>query len=471
MLNQLKSFISFLFLFFAVQFSKAQQDSGIHFIDNLPLKDVLAMSREQNKPVFVDIYTTWCGPCKRMAEHVFSKKQTGDKFNSAFINYKIDAEKGEGITLAKTYNVKGFPTYLFLNGNGEVVFRTLGYTPQDLFMKQAKIGLSEFSDPRPYYVWEKEYPARKNDPIFLRDFIMKRIRVGQESTAIINTYFKLIPKEQWLQKENISMIKQNRNVEINSPIFNHLAKNTEVADEVMKGDGMPGSIHDLLYTVQMNALNKAIKEKNDSYFESVFLQANKTMPSAVTLKPEFSKPSETYWRLYYFKRTNRYKNFISMAPDFYDRKYMNISKDSALKKNDEVYNKAMSVYNDPAFAHYNTNKAFMEMLSKAYKSYFINSYAGDLAEAAGIILKYSTNTALDKRAKEWIKRAIEVKDSPGFLLTQALLLYKTGDTREAVHIAGLYSQNTIDEKKKQQAEAVIANMESNKPFKNILELL
>ena len=43
----------------------------------------------------------------------------------------MDMEKGEGVELAKKYNVKAYPTYLFINGDGEVVHRVLGYVEEN----------------------------------------------------------------------------------------------------------------------------------------------------------------------------------------------------------------------------------------------------------------------------------------------------------------------------------------------------
>ena len=56
--------------------------------------DVLAEAKLQRKLIFVDVYADWCGPCKMLDRDVFSDKTVGKKFNSYFVNYKADAEKG-----------------------------------------------------------------------------------------------------------------------------------------------------------------------------------------------------------------------------------------------------------------------------------------------------------------------------------------------------------------------------------------
>ena len=75
----------------------------------------IAAAKAENKLVFVDVMTSWCGPCKMMARDVFPQKKVGDFMNEKFVCLKIDAEKGEGIEIAKTYKVNAYPTFLLLN--------------------------------------------------------------------------------------------------------------------------------------------------------------------------------------------------------------------------------------------------------------------------------------------------------------------------------------------------------------------
>ena len=47
---------------------------------------------------------SWCGPCKMLAKNVFTQKSIADKFNSSFVNYKLDAEKEKAFQLPQ--NIK-----------------------------------------------------------------------------------------------------------------------------------------------------------------------------------------------------------------------------------------------------------------------------------------------------------------------------------------------------------------------------
>lgn len=90
------------------------------------LSDALKTAEKEKKYVFVDVYTTWCGPCKHMTSNIFPDKSVGDLMNAKFVNIKIDAEKGEGVDVAKTYAVKGYPTMLILDSKGKELARIMG---------------------------------------------------------------------------------------------------------------------------------------------------------------------------------------------------------------------------------------------------------------------------------------------------------------------------------------------------------
>lgn len=100
-------------------------------------KTQLATAKKENKLIFFDAYTTWCGPCKMMAKDVFTKDSVADLFNQTFLNVKYDMEKGEGPGLQNKYGVSAYPTYLFINGDGEIVHKIVGSMPAAEFMNEA----------------------------------------------------------------------------------------------------------------------------------------------------------------------------------------------------------------------------------------------------------------------------------------------------------------------------------------------
>ncbi|MDO5075161.1 MAG: thioredoxin family protein [Bacteroidales bacterium] len=102
------------------------QTEGLDIINNGLLSKTLEKAKTEKKLVFLDAYTAWCAPCKHMAKNVFPRADVGRALNPRYISLKIDMEKGEGPELAKRYAIKGFPTLLVLDAEGNVVKKLVG---------------------------------------------------------------------------------------------------------------------------------------------------------------------------------------------------------------------------------------------------------------------------------------------------------------------------------------------------------
>ena len=120
-----------------INWSVNAQKSGVNFFKG-SLKEGLALAKKENKKVFIDVYTTWCGPCKKMSKEVFPVKKVGDFYNANYISLKIDAEKGEGVDIARQYKVSGYPTLLYLDTKGEVIKKVTSYLNEEAFIVTGK---------------------------------------------------------------------------------------------------------------------------------------------------------------------------------------------------------------------------------------------------------------------------------------------------------------------------------------------
>ncbi len=103
----------------------------------------LKESAKKKKIIFVDAFTTWCGPCKMLNNTTFKDVKAGEFFNENFISLKLDMEKGEGPSFAMKYSVRAYPTLLFINSKGEVVHKTLGYKDAAMLTEEGKIALAK----------------------------------------------------------------------------------------------------------------------------------------------------------------------------------------------------------------------------------------------------------------------------------------------------------------------------------------
>jgi thiol:disulfide interchange protein len=87
------------------------------------LDEAMAAAKQQNKPLIVDFWATWCGPCKTMEEATWPDP----KVIAASANYimvKQDVDKNQ--KTANRYKVEGVPTLLFLSPEGKETHRQVG---------------------------------------------------------------------------------------------------------------------------------------------------------------------------------------------------------------------------------------------------------------------------------------------------------------------------------------------------------
>ncbi len=146
------------------------QVKGIAFFHG-SLEDGLARAKAEDKLVFVDAYTTWCGPCKMMVLNVFPQEKVGNFYNANFISLKVDIEDEDqnGPELKERYDISVLPTYLYLDHDGEVMHKTTGFIAAERFIVAGKEAMGEeynvFAD------LDKRYQEGERAPAFIREYL------------------------------------------------------------------------------------------------------------------------------------------------------------------------------------------------------------------------------------------------------------------------------------------------------------
>lgn len=172
-----KIIAAFFTLSFCVTAIAQTADKGIHFEHGTTWQAVLAKAKKENKYIFVDAFTTWCGPCKAMAKNIFPQEEVGQFFNANFINLKVqlDTTANDNVEvqlwykdahdIMVNYQVRVFPTYLFVAPDGRLAHRAVGASDAATFIQKGKNAL----DPtKQYYTLLQHYKEGDQKPDLLK---------------------------------------------------------------------------------------------------------------------------------------------------------------------------------------------------------------------------------------------------------------------------------------------------------------
>ncbi|MBI1226411.1 MAG: DUF255 domain-containing protein [Bacteroidetes bacterium] len=179
----------------------------IDFMDNPSWKDVLERAERTGKVIFLDGYTSWCAPCRKMDKEVFKRPEVANYFNQKFINVKYDMEGNAGEELKAQYAVKVFPTYLFISPEGKVIHRIVGaHTDGNDFFDWSKMAVTPGQS---YAELEQRYKNGERNPAMMFDY-MKVLRMAgqkEKEAEITRNYLSLMTKDHFMDKTYWSAVK------------------------------------------------------------------------------------------------------------------------------------------------------------------------------------------------------------------------------------------------------------------------
>lgn len=350
--------------------------------------EVVAKATKANKPIFVDAYTTWCGPCKWLAKNVFTNDSVADYFNTTYVSAKIDMEKGEGIELAKKWNISAYPTLLYFNSAGELIHRTCGADMSangaSAFLNQGKDAI----DPgKQFGAKQKKYEAGTTDPEFLSDYVFSLASACLPTDDAMKKYFTTQDDKSLTERRNWKIIYWMVK-DIYSREFKYLVSHAEDFSKLYTKDSVNRKIEDtygdallkLAYaddkTAEYEALKKEIQGNASVNGEKIILDAE----------------------LAYYKKKKDWVNYGKTADLFVDKYLMN-----------DAYR-----LNDIAWAFY----------------------------------EHIEDKVLLEKATRWAKHSMDLQPDYAVMDTYAALLYKTGKKQEAKVAA----EKAIEQGKKENAD-------------------
>ena len=146
------------YLWLAQQIFAGESIPGFHTGD---VQSTFDRAKQKNQIIMLDFFTTWCGPCKLLDKNIYQSPKF-KAYTEKMICYKIDAEKGEGLDMANRYNVRMYPSVVFVDAGGKEIERKIGYD-QDLDHYLGEIDrIIEGKDILPK--WLESYEKEKSFP-------------------------------------------------------------------------------------------------------------------------------------------------------------------------------------------------------------------------------------------------------------------------------------------------------------------
>lgn len=183
-------------------FTRGVYSQGMVFFEG-PWAKVLEKAKAENKNIFVDAYTDWCGPCKMMVKNVFPLPEVGAFYNRNFINYKLNMEKGDGVDFARTFQVGVYPSYLFFNAEGRMLHRTVGYKQGPQFIAD---GAAALDTTRQLVTNILKYQTGNREPQILYNLALGLAEAGAPDANLEKEYLKTQEGNALIRKENYDFI-------------------------------------------------------------------------------------------------------------------------------------------------------------------------------------------------------------------------------------------------------------------------
>lgn len=365
----MKKIILTICLLLGITFMVQAQNRKINFIEK-PWNEIVAIAKTQDRMIFLDAYTTWCGPCKWMAANMFTNDTIADLYNNRFVCAHFDMEKGEGVKLAAQYKVKAYPTLLFIDGNGEVVHKRVG-APQKVsdYIETATIALTPGEG---VTALQKQYESGKREGPFMLKYLDRLQGAYIPTQDPLEAYFASLSEADFLQPVNWQIIYQFAN-DINSRGFRILQARQEDFEKQYSAD----SVNQKLFNVYLQSL--ASMPRSRSFTETAYLKAKQQIRESGyrdTAKVFFTAD------LYLFQMRGDVEKFLKLADNELER-------------------------------HYRSDASFMFQMAESF-------------------LQIAEDSAYLHKACSWAREVISLQPAAANYDLLARLLYKTGRREEAI---------------------------------------
>jgi len=255
---------------------------GIKF-ETKSWKEILQLAKNEKKPVFVEMYTSTCIPCKIMSKEVFTQDTVAKAYNPNIICCRYNITSKSGAIIGKKFNIRFFPTFLFVRADGTLLYKKVGALDLNSFIKMSTDALSEYNDPKTIQEWAAEYKTKGNDSEFILQYIKKLGKLGISYMSVFEQYLRLN-----LSKEQVS----NDIAEIYSSDLEMIYVGSYAYDYLLNNrlkfkERWMNRMESLLQFYFQQTVLKAKKEKNQALFEKTMTYFDKIPWDGMPITKEY----------------------------------------------------------------------------------------------------------------------------------------------------------------------------------------
>ncbi|WP_448103445.1 DUF255 domain-containing protein [Pedobacter panaciterrae] len=240
-------FLATALLVFSNLGTRAQERKGIKFEHGLSWEQVKTKAKAENKYIFMDVFATWCGPCKAMDEKVYPNERLGNFVNDEFISIKVQADTSkldndetkswyaDAKRILVDNKVNGLPTFLFFSSTGKLVDRGIGYKDINGLLELAG---NAINPKKQYYTQVEKYRRKKLDFNDMPSLAKTAKSFNQNELAnivaedYIDHYLLKLREDKLFTKDNLTFISDFMgNTKTNR--FKFFFKNQEKVDGIL----------------------------------------------------------------------------------------------------------------------------------------------------------------------------------------------------------------------------------------------
>lgn len=382
----LHTFFLFAGIALSVHLASAQDNTerGVRFEHDLSWTQAKAKAGSEQKYLFVDCFTTWCGPCRFMRTQIFPQAEMGSFFNDRFVSVEVQLDTTakdddrvkswypDAHFIMTQYSIRAFPTYLVFAPDGRLVHRIVG--GREKASEFITVVRESFDTTKQYYTQLRQFEQGRRDSAFLR-------RLAEQSLNVYDMPDGRKVYAAWLQtRPNL-----------------YTKAGLDMVAEYTQTTADPGFA---ILTHHASQVNKILGEHEAERMANNVLRDEYVIP--------------------------QFKAAGANEPDFTAIRNAIAAKFPAQADEVTAGSKVLYYKRKKDWPHFQTAIiAYMQKYGSHATDFELNDYAWT-------VFSNCPDMTCVAEALEWSKRSFKSKPVPGYIDTYANILYKMGKKDEAI---------------------------------------